>query len=339
VTVAITHTAVVSAFGTGTRGLAHAVTTGATGTTLQGAPGEQPLANPRARKMMSRAAYLAARCLADLLRDTRWPRDRVGYFLGVGASGGSLDDIMALLDHSITEGAFSLPRFGDRGLAACNPLLAFQLMNNFTMCHGAILERIGGPNAAVFSRGAGTIAAIAEAVHAVRSGECERAIAGGADAATHPVTVAELARDGFLAHGLVPADACGLVAIATASPGDDAAIVEGCAHASGRGRPAGDAIGDALSRAQLAPGAAVDAVVIAPWGPPAADALRSVAVARCPAATVVDLSALGESLAATAALAVIAAVDRLASSPGRVVVLTLGVDGDPGAVVLSRGVA
>ncbi|TMQ24098.1 MAG: hypothetical protein E6J90_09075 [Deltaproteobacteria bacterium] len=322
-TVAITHTAAVSALGTGTRG-------------------EQPLANPRARrahKMMSRAAYLAARCLADLLRDTQWPRDRVGYFLGVGASGGSLDDIMALLDESMIGGAFSLPRFGDRGLAACNPLLAFQLMNNFTMCHGGILEGIGGPNAALFSRGAGTIAAIAEAVHAVRSGECERAIAGGADAATHPVTVAELARDGFIARGLAPADACGLVAIATASPGEDAVIVEGCAHACGRARLAGDAVADAMSRAQLAGDAAVDSVVIAPWGPPAADALRSFAAARHATATVVDLSSLGESLAASAALAVIAAVDLLASSPGRVVVLTLGVDGDPGVVVLSRGVA
>ena len=315
-TVAITHTAAVSGSGT-----------------------EQPLANPRARKMMSRAAYLAARCLADLLRDTQWPRDRIGYFLGVGASGGSLDDIMALLDHSIGDGAFSLLRFGDRGLAACNPLLAFQLMNNFTMCHGAILEGIGGPNGAIFSRGAGTVAAIAEAVHAVRSGECERAIAGGADAATHPVTVAELARDGFLAQGLAPADACGLVALTAASPGEAAAVIEGCAHASGRGRPVGDAIGDAMSRARLAADAAVDAVVIAPWGPPAADALRSVAAARYPAAAVVDLSARGESLAASAALAVIAAVDRLASSPGRVVALTLGVDGDPGVVVLSRGLA
>ncbi|MGE5184958.1 MAG: beta-ketoacyl synthase N-terminal-like domain-containing protein [Acidobacteriota bacterium] len=296
---------------------------------------EQPLANPRARKTMSRAAYLAARCLAELLRDTRWPRDGVGYFLGVGGSGGSLDDIMALLEASIGDGTFSLPRFGDRGLAACNPLLAFQLMNNFTMCHGAILEGLRGPNGAVFSRGAGTIAAISEAVHAVRTGECEHAIAGGADAATHPVTVAELSREGFIARGLVPADGAGLVAIGAASSNDDV-IVEGCAHASGAGRPVGDAIDDAIARARL-PGGAVDVVVLSPWGPPAADALRSHVSARYPSATVSDVSGDGETLAASAALAVIAGVARLATAPGRVVVLTLGVDGDPGIVVLSRG--
>lgn len=332
--VAIVQTAAVSAFGADTRGIARALATGAA---LPGMPADEPLANPRARKMMSRAAYLAARCLARLLRDAAWTGDRehIGYFAGVGASGGSLDDVTALLAESIAEGAFSLARFGDRGLAACNPLLAFQLMNNFTLCHGAILEGLGGQNGALFSRGAGTIAAIGEALHAVRSGDCARAIAGGADAATHAVTVAELTRDGFIARGLVPADAAALLALAAATD-DDAVLLEACAHASGRGRAIGDAIADAIARAG-APDP--DAILIAPWGPPAADALRSFVAAHYPAAAVIDASPLGESLAASAALAVIVAVDHLASSRGRVAVLALGVDGDPGVVVVSRGAA
>ena len=48
--------------------------------------------------------------------------------------------------------------------SACNPLFAFQLMNNFTLCHGAIRGGLGGPNGAFFSRGAGTVRALAEAV-------------------------------------------------------------------------------------------------------------------------------------------------------------------------------
>jgi 3-oxoacyl-(acyl-carrier-protein) synthase len=254
----------------------------------------------------------------NLLHEAAWSeRGQIGYFLGVGASGGSPGDITGLLE---------------RGVAACNPLLAFQLMNNFAMCHGAILEGVGGPNAALFSRGAGTIAAIGEAVHAIRSGDCDHAVAGGADEATHPVTIAELTRDGFIARGLAPADGAALVAMAVAR-GDDAVLVEGCAHVSGRGR----SIGDALTQA----GAPTDVtdVVIAPWGAPAADALRSFIAARFPDATVLDTAPLGESLAASAALAVCAAVDLLTTRPGRVVVLTLGVDGDPGAVVLSRGAA
>lgn len=329
---------------------------------LSGPVAEEPLANPRARKMMSRAAYLAARCLSTLLADTAWTdRGQVGYFLGVGASGGSLADVRELLE---------------RGVAACNPLLAFQLMNNFAMCHGAILENLGGPNAALFSRGSGTIAALAEALHAIDSGDCTHAIGGGADEATHPVTVAELTRDGFIGRGLAPADGAALLALAH-SDAPDAIVIEGCAHASGRDRPVREAIESALAHATrknrvdddaraengsgemgsdpFSTSARVDAVVIAPWGPPAADALRSFVAARFPSATVLDTSALGETLAGGPALAVATAFDHLARgasdsqqgwsdhhsdaphSSRRVVVLTLGVDGDPGVVILSRG--
>ena len=287
---------------------------------VSGAEPETPLANPRARKMMSRAAYLAARCLADLLRDTGWAHEPLGYYLGVGASGGSLDDFMALLAESVVDGAFSLPRFGDRGLAACNPLLAFQLMNNFTLCHGAILEGVGGPNGALFSRGAGTVAAIAEAVHAIASGECARAITGGADAPTHPATLAELAREGFVARGLRVSDGAGLLALEASATGTRIAR---CAIASGRGRPIHEAL-DEITRGLDR----IDLVVVAPWGPPADDALRSFATRYAAPVVATDT----ECLAATAALAVIAAAARL--DRGRALVLTLGIDGDPGAILL-----
>ncbi len=299
-------------------------------------PVEDPLATPRARKMMSRSAYLAARCLADLLPSTDSERSTIAYYLGVGGSAGSLEDVTRLLDASIAGEVFSLPAFGDRGLAACNPLLAFQLMNNFTMCHGAILEGLGGPNGAIFSRGAGTIAALAEAVHAVRSGEVACAITGGADVATHPVTIAELARDGHLARGMVPADGAALIALAPSTARNDV-IIEGCAHASGRGRPIADALDDALARCRAS--GTPSQVVLAPWGPPAADALASYATTRFPNLRPIDTSTRGETLAASAAFAVVAGIDGLGDTPGRSIILTLGVDGDPGVVVLSRGVA
>lgn len=106
--------------------ITHVATRGPYG--LDAPPLDEPLASPRARKMMSRSAYLAALALADIVRAldvSAETRAQVGYFLGVGGSAGSLDDVTALLDASIVDGAFSLPAFGDRGLAACNPLLAF----------------------------------------------------------------------------------------------------------------------------------------------------------------------------------------------------------------------
>lgn len=327
--VAITGAAAVSAYGEGWRGLGRAIGDRAA---LPGVPAEAPLASPKARKMMSRGAYLAARCLALLGREVAWApeaRGGAGYFLGVGASGGALEDVTALLDASIVDGGFSLARFGADGLGACNPLLAFQLMNNFTMCHGAILEGLGGPNGALFSRGAGTAAALIEAVHAIREGDCERAVAGGADSAVHPVTRAELARDGFVARGLVPAEGAGLVALEAGEAG--LAIVEGAGIAGG-------ADAAAIDEAVAGTAGGVDLVVIAPWGPPAGEVLRAWVADRVPGALVVDASAvLGDALAATPALAWLAALDLLAAGrAARALVLSAGTDGDVGAVLLAR---
>ena len=323
--------AAISAFGRGWRGLGEALATGAA---LPGVPAEAPLGNPRVRKMMSRGAYLAASCLGELLPELGWQRTNCGCFLGVGASGGSLDDVTALLAECIVDGQLSLERFGDRGLGACNPLLAFQLMNNFTLCHGAILEGLGGPNAALFSRGAGTTAALIEAVHAIVDRECEHAIAGGADCATHPVTRAELAP--LIARGLVPADGAAVLALGGgATDVSPIAFVEGCAIASGHERPLSQAIAEAVPSC-----AALDLVVIAPWGPSVARELHAWSRTNAASATVVDCSALGDALAAGPALAWVAALDLLRAGRGdRALVVTAGVDGDVGAVVLARGAA
>ncbi|HEY0476318.1 MAG TPA: beta-ketoacyl synthase N-terminal-like domain-containing protein [Kofleriaceae bacterium] len=371
-TAAILGAAAISRYGASWRGLGEALADGAV---LPGVPAELPLGDARVRakvqKMMSRGAYLAASCLGALVRDTALAaRGDCGYFLGVGASGGSLDDVTALLAESIAGGAFSLAQFGERGLGACNPLLAFQLMNNFTLCHGAILEGIGGPNAALFSRGAGTTAALIEAVHAIGDGDCAQAIAGGADSALHPVTLAELAREPRGEPALAPSEGAALVLLG-AVPGDAnrtgaavvrdpsqrpaagvaahdgaaqdglalapsalLAVVEGCAIASGQARPLADAIEEAATRAGFTDG---DVVVIAPWCPLVAAELRGWARANAPDALVIDTSGLGEVLAASPALAWLAALDLLVAGRGRrALVLNAGIDGDIGAVVLAR---
>jgi hypothetical protein len=335
VTVAIVGAAAISRHGAGWRGLGEALAAGAV---LPGVPALAPLGQPKVQKMMSRGAYLAASCLGALVRDAPLaPRSGCGYFLGVGASGGSLDDVIALLAESIAGGGFSLARFGDRGLGACNPLLAFQLMNNFTLCHGAILEGLGGPNAALFSRGAGTTAALIEAVHAIADQDCAHAIAGGADSALHPVTLAELARERPGTPALVPSEGAALLALqALEVAASDAVlgVVEGCAIASGLARPLVEAVEEAVTRAELT---GADLVVIAPWGPAVAAELRGWAHDNAPDARVVDSSALGEALAASPALAWLAALDLLvAGRARRALVLSAGTDGDIGAVVLAR---
>jgi hypothetical protein len=342
--VAVVGAAAVSAFGLGWRGLGGAVLAGkplrstvhalaAThpGTEAHEVPAlsrEQDAGDGRQRKLMSRGARLAAVVMREALRDARWneKREELGAFLGVGASGGSMDELTAMLQASIEDGAFSLERFGREGLAACNPLFAFQLMNNFTLCHGAILEGVGGPNGAFFSRGAGTVRALREAVATVASGECERALAGGSDSALHPVTWAELGREGFASQGLVPGEGAGMLALSSRT--DEPVVlarVERCEVLPREG----------LSHALAAIQGRVDVVLTAAWGLVQAGELELEA-ARLGARTFDTVRVLGEALAASPALAWAAAVDLLdEQQANRVLVLSLGVDGEVGLVELT----
>jgi hypothetical protein len=275
----------------------------------------------RARKLMAHPARLAAVALRLALRDARWSdaqREQAALYLGVGASGCSMDELTRMLAASIAERAFALERFGGAGLAACNPLFAFQLMNNFTLCHGAILNGTAGPNAAFYSRGTGTLAALGEAHWLLASGECASALAGGADSALHPVTWTQLDAAGYPARGLVPAEGAGLLALSACADGALATL---------------DAVSFYSARAwQRDPGllqheARDDTcVVLAPWGPEAR--------ARLGHPEALDLGPrLGEALAAAPALAWCVALDLIRLGRcRRAVVVSAGVDGGLGIV-------
>lgn len=283
----------------------------------------------RARLLMSRSAILATMATSAVLRDAGWlgALEDVGFFLGVGASGGSIDQLTAMLAASVEDHRLSLTRFGDQGLAAVNPLFAFQLMNNFTLCHSAILHGTQGPNAAFFSRGTGTVVALAEAAHAILDEDCGRALAGGADSSVHPVTWAELVREGWAERGLIPGEGAALLALADPTATESALGFLDHVAVGRRKTPAGLDCSD------------VDAVIAAPWGPPARDSLLWFADAAVPGRPVLDLSAaLGESLAASPALAWTVALDLLASENlRRVLVLSHGLDGDLGIVGIRSG--
>lgn len=276
----------------------------------------------RSRKLMSHPARLAAVALRLALGDAAWPaegREDIALYLGVGASGCSMEELTRMLAASIAGREFSLDRFGDAGLAACNPLFAFQLMNNFTLCHGAILNGTGGPNGAFYSRGTGTLAALAEAHWLVASGDCERALAGGADSAMHPVTWAQLVREGYAGRGLVPGEGAGLLALSAAPQGALATLDQVRFHGQKQiGRVEG----------MLAEVGESDLLVIAPWG------TDSRALLHRPGA--VDVSArFGDALAAAPALAWCTALDLLQSGRyRRAHVISAGIDGGVGLAVL-----
>jgi hypothetical protein len=289
--------------------------------------------------MMSRSAVLASAATETALRDAGWSEapEEVGYYLGVGASGGSVDQLTAMLAASIEEREFSLARFGDGGLRACNPLFAFQLMNNFTLCHSAILHGTQGPNAAFFSRGSGTVIALLEAVHAFLDNESDRVLAGGADSGVHSVTWAELLREGWPERGLVPGEGAAILALGEPSDSSPAlGFVDYISVRACRVKTVAQALAE--EREKMGP-SAIDAVLLVPWGPPARDALLSFAAESFPGRVVLDVSpALGESLAASPALAWAVALDLLAVERyERVLVLSAGLDGDVGLVTIRSG--
>ncbi len=342
--VAILAASAVSARGVGWRGLGQALLEGESGVAscmaLGGALAAQvpelPPAHdvePRQRKLMSRGARLSCVAARSLFVETpRLPRDETGIFLGVGASGGAVEELEAMLGASFLEGRFDLSRFGTAGLGACNPLFAFQLMNNYTLCHAAIREELRGPNAALFSRGAGTVLALAEAHAAVAGGECEVALTGGADSALHPVTWAELRREGE--PDAVPGEGAALLALGSSMHAPPLAFLTLAEIHPGRmgfARALESARGSLQS---LRP----EQVVLAA-SPSRREAARGMASSVCPGA-ILDASILfGEALAASAALATVAALDLLqGGETRRVAVLVTGPDGDVGVVGLAREV-
>jgi hypothetical protein len=297
-------------------------------------PAEDPT-DPKARKLMTRAGHLAVMAAHHAVAEAGWDAERAGTgnFLGIGASGGPLEELGAMVRASVEDCRISLGRFATSGLGATNPLFAFHLLNNFNLCHGAIGEGLRGPNAAFFSRGSGTALALVEAVHALRRGECERALAGGADSALHPGTLIELARDGLLDDGLVPGEGAALLALSVRAE-RPLGLIEGCAVRRARRAPIEEELAQLARELGAEP---ADAAVVAGWNPTVGATLTEGARGLFGARVVVDLGAgLGESLAASPALAWVAALDLLASGAARVAALSAGPDGDLCGVVLTR---
>jgi len=286
----------------------------------------------RARKLMSRGARLGAIAVRSALTDADWtvhPDDNTAFYFGVGASGGGMAELTEMLRDSMVADRFSEARFGDRGLRACNPLFAFQLMNNFTLCHAAIFNALSGPNGAFFSRGNGTVAALVEAAQTIMDGSCDRALAGGADSALHPVTWAELVREGHAARGLVPAEGAAVLALARRAT-RPFAILEHCEV-----RAAGPSVETQTREILDALGPVpIDLVVIAPAS---ADARAELGRALAGRALVDTSESIGEALAAAPALAWVVGLDLLlVRRAERALILNAGTDGGVGAVLLRR---
>src|SRR5262245_12146158 len=101
--VAVIGAAAVSAFGLSWRGLGEAVRARAIPGTpafeVPPIPSAFDAGDARARRSMSRPAQLAAIAAREALAGARLgdEREEIGYFLGVGASGGPVGEVLAML--------------------------------------------------------------------------------------------------------------------------------------------------------------------------------------------------------------------------------------------------
>jgi 3-oxoacyl-(acyl-carrier-protein) synthase len=158
-------------------------------------PGIEPrtlVRHPKEAKVLARASVLALAALADLQRAVPgpWIGDpwEAGLFLGVGLEQGDVRDLQPPVEASVRGGGkrLSLSKLASAGMDAMNPIASLKTLPNMALAHVAI--RLGdaaprGPNAAYSPFDAASLEAVGAAAAAIRSGECDVALAGGADSA------------------------------------------------------------------------------------------------------------------------------------------------------------
>jgi 3-oxoacyl-[acyl-carrier-protein] synthase-1 len=281
------------------------------------------------------AGFAAYRATLDEAATNRF-NDGCGVFVGSG--GGAFQnqyDYFPLL----TTAAGSLEAFGRELSATVNPMWLLRSLPNNVLGHVGIRHVLKGPNACITNHGVSGPLAVAEAAEALRSGECERALAIGHDASIEPQMVLYYHGVGLLSEdGLRPFDAthngstmgegaAALVLETEAAAAARGATVLGEVLGSGHGSDALGllpiredganlvrAIGDALADAGLRP-ADVGMIVAHGNGTPNSDvsearAIRSVFGATIPPVTAFKWT-LGHLLAASGIIETVLAIAAL----------------------------
>jgi len=295
-----------------------------------------------ADRAIESAGFAAYRATLDEAAASRFS-DSCGVYVGSG--GGALlnqYDYFPLL----TAANGSLEAFGRELSATVNPMWLLRSLPNNVLGHFGIRQVLKGPNACITNHGVSGPLAIAEATEALRTGECERAVAIGHDASIEPQMVRYYHAVGLLSEdGLRPFDEAhngslmGEGAAALVLETEDAARARGApvlGEVLGMGH-GGDALGllpirddgaglarairDALADARLQPDD-VGMVVAHGNGTPNSDvsearALSAVFGAQLPPVTAFKWS-IGHLLAASGIIEAVLAIEalRARSVPG-----------------------
>ncbi len=224
---------------------------------IAGFDARRAIANRMLRKLLqpsgAYAVAAAGEALADAGLPARPPRAEGGegsaagplaaaalYFGSVSYDLPSRLYVPALRASLDAAGRFDFARFGTQGIGLVDPLLIVKGLPNAALCGIAIEHGIEGPNANFANGAVAGLEAIAAAAAAIRRGDAEIALAGGADSLLQPEHWIEHHLRGRLWPGEVPRAACCRPFAPDAQgylPGEGAAVVvlESAAHARARG--------------------------------------------------------------------------------------------------------
>ena len=121
--------------------------------------------------------------------------DATGVYVGSG-SGGYHNQYDYFPLFTAADG--SLAAFGRELVATINPMWLLRALPNNVLCHVGIRHGLKGPNACITNHSVSGSLAVVEAAEAVRTGECERAVAVGHDTPIEPQAILYYHRVGLV---------------------------------------------------------------------------------------------------------------------------------------------
>ena len=264
------------------------------------------------QKLYNRMTLLAMVAAALAMEDAALaPSDmdptRFGVYLGVNLVGWELGLLLGFLEASESDahpGELDLARANAYCMRAINPLdYSLKTLPNLTAGYLAIAHNAQGACRAYTDGPVGGLLAIADACQAIREGDLDVALAGGADAQTEDLVYASalgtglVAREGEAGTGMVPAEGSALMVLeaeerARARGAAPRCRVLGWSSVVGGSRLAAETEGDVLAgrieramREGLATAglARADLLALHADGTPALEAAERAALAALPA--------------------------------------------------------
>ena len=160
-----------------------------------------PKSHRKATKLMSRDIELAVIATAEAIGqsgvitkgidpdNTNVDPARIGVNLGAGLITCDLPEIAPSVASSWTDDGFDMRQWGREGMEHITPLWLLKYLPNMLACHISIIHDIQGPSNTVTCAETSAHLAIAEAAQTIARGDCDIAVAGGAESKTHPIII------------------------------------------------------------------------------------------------------------------------------------------------------